>query len=1030
MKLTALALKESRLTLLIVIFAAAAGLVALIRLPRSEDPPFIFRYALIQTYYPGASAERVETLLTRRIEEAVQQVQEVEFINSISRTHASVIIIKLKDEFRRLQPIWDRLRRKIESIRSELPEGIKGPVFDDEFGQVFGIILTIGSKRGNRENMVAAADSLHGELMRLEEVAKVEFIGKSDDYAIVEYDDEQMAEAGFSPLYLKLFLESQNFLAPGGSIKEGSSRVLVAPVDYFESVADIDSLPVVMPDTGETYYLGELMTIERRPSDPPVSLVRTSGVPGIGLAIALTEGGNITKLGREVQAAVQSIEASLPDDVIIEYTAFEPERVESKLRRFFISLIFSLLVVMVILVVSLGMRTGSLIASVIPLVMLTALAMMLILGLDLNQVVLAAFVVVLGILVDNHIVVAERILTLTESGSDPSDAALSATSELFAPLLVAVFCTIAGFLPLFLARSAAAEYASPLFLVVGITLLCSQTFCFTVTPCLAARFMSAQAAASQPQRARIYRNYRSLLLFLLRHRSASLLLLLIVFLAAAYSFRFLPKIFFPPSDRPIFTLAMEFPAGTSIEHTHEAATKFDSFIREEIVNADAAEPGIVTWTTFIGRNAPRFILNHQPRLYSPELAYVLFNVTDIRIIPLLRQRLGAFCRENFPRALVRIRELEAAPAIGFPIKVRVAGKDIEGIFAIVAEIKAKLASLNGVHNINDDWGPKTKSYRIVVDDESAIEAGITHTDIAVAAQSVLTGLPAGSLRGPDREIPIRLRADVPASDALHALSEVNVYSRVKQTSMRLGKIASIDEISGPATILRRDHMRTVTVQADIGEGVIPQDVDRVLEPWMAEQQRDWGPAYQVTLAGEGDQSRMANRSILEQLPWTGFIILLLLVKQMRSFRRTAIIMCAVPMGIVGVVAGLFLTGQPFGFMTLIGMVSLSGIVVNSAIILVDRIRLNTERGGNTPQACIVDASLSRLRPILLTTLTTIGGIMPLYLKGSPIWQPMTVSLIFGLLFSTILVLGFLPVMYAVVFRVRFDEAACREIDVA
>ena len=1030
MKLTRIALQESRLTLTLVLFMLAGGLFALWQLPRSEDPPILFRYAVVQAYFPGASASRVESQVTGRIENALRQIPEIEFINSVSRTHAAGIIIKIHDRYNDLPPIWDKLRRKIDDVRSTLPSGVKQLVFNDEFGEVFGIIVTLagpedqdGGVKFLFEDLQAHARKLRGKLLDLEDVAKVELIGVRKEQIALEYDDMEMAQAGLSAGHLKLFLDSRQSIAPGGTILQGEKRILVETGGEPGSIDDLLNLPFVIPDTGDEFYLGDVVDIRRELASPAVEIMKSSGRLCVGLAISLTDGGNIEKLGREVLAALDRYRSSAPTELVIDTVAFEPDRVTWKVNRFFINLLQSLIIVGVILILTLGLRAGSVIAGVIPMVILAALAVMLVHGDTLNQVALAGFIVVLGILVDNHIVISERILRLRDAGMERLEAALFATRELCGPLLTAFLCTVSGFLPIFLAQSSAGEYASSLFIVVTITLLCSQVYGFTVTPALSLRIFKVKGTGGVTLRERPgYRFYHRLLSAFLRRRAVVLLLAAAVFAISLFCFRLLPKTFFPPSDRPIFSLELEFPAGTAIEHTSEAADILDHFVRDNLMAEDNGENGITNWAMFIGRNAPRFILNHRPRIYIPELAYGLFNVTSVKTIPSMIEQLEEFSRKRFPEARVRILPLEAGPAVGFPVKVRISGEDIAGIFSIVDETKEKLGAISGVRNINDDWGPPLKKIRVLPDQEKAARAGVSVQDLSIALQALLTGLPAADLREEGGPTPLIVRALTENGVTIEDIEAQHVYSRLTGKSVPLSEIAGIEETYERARIRRINHQRTVTVRADLGDGLSPGAIDSELATWLAGKKADWGSEYNVRLAGAGTESIKANRSIMANLPWAGLIITLLLIRQTRSFRRTFIILCAVPMGIIGVVAGLFISGQPFGFMTLVGMISLTGIVVNNAIILIDRIRLNMEEGRLTPQASIVEASLSRLRPILLTTITTIGGILPLYMRGSPIWQPMAAALIFGLLFSTLLVLGILPVLYAVLFKVRYQDS--------
>ncbi len=1022
MKLTEIAIKESRLTLTLVVFVVLGGLIALFNLPRSEDPKIPFRFALVTTIYPGASAERMENLVSSKIEEAVKEVPEVDFVNSLSRNNASGVLIKLKDDYRDLRPIWDRLRRKIERVGNDFPEGVKGPFFNDEYGEVFGIIVTISSRNLPYQEIKNATDALHQRLLGLSQVSKVIELGKREERITITYDDAEMAEAGLSPYHYKANMEAQNVIAPGGGIPQGRERIATEPASDLKSRQAIENLYVAFPEDEDAFGLDELVDVSSGFKDPPDSLLRSSGVPAIGIGISLREGGNIEKLGRQVLEAVDEFSQSTTEGLQFDYVAFEPERVKERVNRFFINLLQSLLIVGIILMVSLGLRTGSVVASMMPLVVLAALCVMLALGLNINLVALAAFIVVLGIMVDTHIVISERIMVLREQGMSALTAATTTTSELYPPLLTATFTTVAGFLPIYVAKSTGGEYVTPLFTIVTITLFCSTLFAFTITPVLSIKFFKIKPDGHKPLRERpIYRLYHKILLSLLPRPILVLTTLAVVFALSIYCFRFIPTIFFPPSDRPIFTVDVEFPSGTVIEHTERTAAKIDQFVQENLLVDQNDGKGITNWVSFIGRNAPRYILNHRTREYNPEYAYFIFNITSTDDFPWLREKLEAFCAENIKDGQYRIRRIEAGPAVGFPIRVHISGENLEGMFGIAEEIKAEMEKLPGVFNVNDNWGSPIKKYRVVIDEEAAGLAGVTHGEIAVALQTYLTGIPVTEIQQGKESIPVIIQSSVEGSDELEKINALNVYSSIYKRSVPLRDVAGMIEVHESANIIRRDFRRTVSVRADVEPGLNPKKVDRALEKFMSQKRSQWGEEFFVRLGGEGTESAKANLSILYNVHWAFFIILLLLVKQTRSFRRTFIILSAVPMGIIGVVFGLLVTRQPFGFTTLIGIVSLTGIVVNNAIILIDRIRINTGKGELCAQECIVEAALNRMRPILLTTITTVGGILPLYLRANPTWQGMAVAIIFGLLFATILVLGIVPILYALLFRVSFKD---------
>ena len=1022
MKLTEIALKETRLAYSLILFVVVGGIVAFLNLPRFEDPRIPFRYAFITTLYPGASVERVESLITQPIEEALSEIPEVEFVNSESRNNGAGIIFKIQDRYDDLQPIWDRIRRKLDRLKSNLPAGTRGPFFNDEFGEVFGTMIAVTGKGVALSQIRQQTMALRERLLHLNEVSKVLLIGDREERIVVEYDGDDMADLGLSPMHLQSFLEAQNAIAPGGAVQEGEREVSVEARSDLTSAEAIADIQVLLPDEDDAYALWELLDVRRELVDPPMSVVRSSGLPGLLLAISLREGGNIEKLGREVEAAVADFSAQAASPLNFDFVAFEPSRVTVRVNRFFFNLLQSLVIVMLILMLALGLRSGSVVASMMPLVVLATLVMMLGMDLNINLVALAAFIVVLGIMVDNHIVISERVLSLREEGVSARDAALGSTSQLYAPLVTASATTISGFLPIYLADSSSGEYVRPLFGVVTIALICSTVFAFTVTPLLSIRlFRVDPEGTGSTFRKRLQGTYEKILRTLLPRPWLVLSAFLILFVGAFCSLRLIPAEFFPPSDRPIFILELEFPSSTSIATTEAAMAKVENYVAENFSTGSSDTPGILNWVAFAGRSAPRFVLNHRTREYSPEYAYILFNIESKESIPFFREKLEGFCRGQFPSAQVRVHSIEAGPAIGFPIRVHVSGDQIDGMFQIARQIEDQLATIPGVYNIGDDWGPPVKKYHVVIDEEAAGLAGVTRGEVALALQTFLTGIPATDMRAGREVIPIVVKSNLKRESDLEKIRSLPVYSNFTKESVPLGRVASIDEVAQSANIIRRDFRRTVTVRADVEEGTNYRDVDREIAAFIDAKESTWGHDYYVRLGGEGTESAKANRSILVNVPWAIFLILLLLIRQTRSIRRSVIVMSAVPMGLLGVVFGLLVTRLPFGFTTLVGIVSLTGIVVNNAIILLDRIRLNEIEAALSPQQCIVEACLNRLRPILLTTLTTIGGIFPLYLRGNPTWQGMAVAIIFGLFVATILVLLVMPVLYAILFRVPFRD---------
>ena len=1064
MDLTRTAIEKSRVTAVVLLVVIGGGLWSWHGMSRAEDPPMIFRRAVILTWFPGASPTRVERLITDKVEAAVQQLPEIDFVTSRSKTGVSLVILEIRTTFDDMQPIWENLRRKVAAIAPELPAGVIGPTVDDEVGEVFGIIVTVTGDGYSYAEVETVAAEVRDELLRVESVAKVEVFGAQEEQIFVDYDNARLAEVGLAPLQLRAILESANMIMPGGSLGTGAGeRIVVEPTGNFESILDLRRTVVTLPGRSETMYLEDLATISRGYLDPPQGRVFTSGAPALALAISMRDGGNVVALGAEVERELERLQAAYPIGVEFDVVRFQPEVIDDLVRSFAGSLVQAVGIVVAVLLVVLGLRTGLVVASLVPAAFVTSLFVMALLDIGLDQISLAALIIALGMVVDNAIVMAESIVVLLDAGRRPIEAAVDAARELRIPLLSASLTTAAAFLPIFLAESTTGQYTAPLFKVVTITLLSSWILTLTLTPLLCARFLRrgtrveplgkgfgreevdaflrmSQTSAGEFYEGRLYRGYRALLLMGLRHRVAALAALAVLFGAAVVGARSVPTIFFPPSDLAIFTAEYELPAGSSIERTTFVVEEVDRFIAREL-RADARRPpagpvaaglvggtssgvrseGITNWVTFVGDGGPRFYLSHIPEPHSPDYAFSILNATSrAAITGDLIPRLEAFCRERFPDLDVTLKPLQIGTPITAPVEVRVSGSDDELLFDIAAGVKARLRATPGARNVTDDWGPRSKKLVVEVDQLRARRAGVSSQDVAISLQTALSGLETTQYRENDAVVPVMLRSTMANRADMAQLENLNVHAQATGRTVPLLQVADTQVVWEPSTVRRRNRIRTVTVAADVEPGMTPTDVVTALRPWLDEQQAEWPIGFRYEFGGEEEGAIQANRSILEKLPVGAVIILLLLVGQFNSLRRTAIILLTIPLGFIGVVVGLLVAQSHFGFMALLGNVALAGIVINNAIVLIDRIGIEMQSGLD-PQRAIIGAVQRRLRPILLTTATTVAGLLPLWLAGGAMWEPMAVAIIFGLIFGTVLTLGVVPILYSLLFGHRFDQ---------
>ncbi len=1045
--LTLAAIRRDRLTAVLLVFAVGGGLAAYQSLPRAQDPDVTVREAGVVTLLPGASPERMELLITDPIEAAIQEIPAVDYVTSRSRTGVSVVRLRVRDEFMDMRPIWDTLRRKVEAAAPALPDGVIGPRVEDEFDSIFGIIVALTGDGYSYAEIEDVADAVRDQLLRMDDIARVDVLGAQAERIFVDYEPARLAELGVSPLQFRALLESVNIVIPGGEVHTDVERIALEPTGDFESLDDLRRTVVTLPGRSDLVALQDLASISRGYEDPPADRVYASGTPALALAIVTRDEGDVIALGDRVRTELARLQAAYPIGIEFDIVWFQPQEVDTQVSTFIDNLLLAVGIVVGVLLLFMGLRSGLVVASLVPVTIVVALLVMAVFGIGIDQVSLAALTIALGMLVDNAIVMTESIVVQMKVGWRPLSAAVNSARELRMPLLVASLTTAAAFLPIFLAQSATGEYTSALFTVVAITLLTSWILTLTMTPLLCVRFLARgqardgggdagltdaadflaleraeQTSAGEVYDGRFYRLYRTVLLAGLRHRTVALSGLAVVFLVALYAFRFVPVAFFPPSNQATFTAEYELPAGTSVHRTMEVVEEIDRFVAGALRADGAGAPGVSNWITFVGSGGPRFHVGHRPELSSGEYAFAILNATSRpAITEVLIPRLEAFCRERFPDLRVTLRTLRVGQPFESPVEVRLAGRDQEALFDAVADVKARLLAVPGARNVMDDRGARSKKLAIDVDQSRARLAGVTNQDVAISLRTALSGLEATQYRAEGAVIPVTLRSTAggggPDPTALDGLI---VHAQATGHAVPLLQVADPEIVWEPSTLLRRNRVRTVTVSSDVATGVTATEVVAQLRPWLDEQQAGWPPGTHYEIGGEVELSALANRSIIEKLPIGALIITLLLVGQFNSIRRAAIILLTIPLGLVGVVAGLLVTGLPFGFMALLGTVSLAGIVVNNAIVIIDRIRIESDRYGLDPRRALVGAAQRRFRPILLTTVTTVAGLVPLWVGGGPLWAPMAVAIIFGLLFAGVLTLGAVPVLYAAFFGIRFD----------
>ena len=1032
MNLTSITLKNTRIAIIVLFIIAIVGISNYFDLSRDSMPPYTVRIASVVTRFPGASPQKVESLVTDKLEEAIREMTEVKTIESESRTGLSVITVKLKDYVNGddLQPIWDELKDKVNEVRPLLPPNIMGPIVKDkDIGTVFGIILGVASDGVPYNVMEDYADEIRNKLLLLPDAAKVKYGGIQEERIIIEFDDQQLSRYGLNVGKLKGIISSTNILYPGGEINVGKKRIILEPTGSYESIEDLKKT-LIPTNTGSTIFLGDITEIYQDYIYPKEKIVKYNGKDAISLFISLKKGANIVRLGDDVQRLIPEINAELPLGIELVRMASQDEIVNKQVNNFLISLLQSVIIVLAVMLFFLGFRTGSLVATLVPMVILSTFFFMNLFDLGLNKVSLAALIISLGLFVDNGIVMAESILISVQKGKSIFNAAVESCRILIIPLLISTLTTSAAFLSFALAETPMGEMASPLFSVVTISLLSSWVLTFTFIPLLALVIIKVQKNSNEEPKIsfvdrmmdKINAWYNKILLRVLK--KAQIPFILIIFGMFALSLVFMPMLPFklvPDSDRNLVTVDVKFPTGTQMDITEAAIADIEKYILDSLVVTQEKAPGVLDFSSFIGEGPEPYDLGYFKNEANSSYAHMLLNTTGDLDNDYVIAKLDKYCFDNFPDADIRVNRLTGAGAAGTPVEIRISGKDPDELAIISKALKEQLVNIPGTKNITDDWGPKIKKLNVKIDEYKAQRAGFTNKDIAMALNAGLSGIKVDDYRESDKSIPIYMKVKNSDEYDIKTIESYNIFSPMTHQNIPLSQIAEVTVDWQFSKMIRKDLRKTMTVGTYLEAGYNAKDIFTAITPWLDEQKVNWSDGYKYEFGGEDEDTNDNLGAIVDWLPLSFGIILILLVLQFNSIRKSIIVYSTIPLGIIGVVLGWYIGGSFVSFFGILGVIALAGIVINNAIILIDRIAGEQEESpGMTEQEAILKAANHKFRPVILTTLTTSLGMLPLLMSGGLLWQPLSLAIIFGLTFGTIIILLYVPVLYAVLFRVKFE----------
>jgi multidrug efflux pump len=1009
------ALRNRQIVLFLMLLLAIVGAVSYTKLGQSEDPPFTFKAMVIRTNWPGASAEEVALQVTDRIEKKLMETGEYERIVSFSRSGESQVTFMARDSMHSAQipDLWYQVRKKISDIRHTLPPGIQGPFFNDEFGTTFGNIYALTGKGFDYAVLKDYADRVQIQLQRVKDVGKIELLGLQDEKIWIELSNVKLATLGLRLEAVQQALEDQNAVSAAGFFETPSERIQLRVTGRFQTVDEIKNFPIRVGD--RTFRISDVAEVFRGFNDPPAPRMRFMGEDAIGLAVAMKDGGDILVLGHALEAEFARVQKSLPAGMQLSKVSDQPAAVKTGVGEFVQVLAEALGIVLLVSFFSLGMRTGMVVALAIPLVLAMTFTCMYYLGIGLHKISLGALVLALGLLVDDAIIAVEMMAIKMEQGYDRLKAASFAWTSTAFPMLTGTLITAAGFLPIATAQSGTGEYTRSIFQVVTIALLASWVAAVVFVPYLGERLLpdlakihaaKHGAGAPDPYGTPFYQRVRHMVGWCVRRRKTVLVLTFGLFVLSVLMFRFVPQQFFPASGRLELMVDLKLAEGASLSNTAEQVKRLEQMLKDH--------PGIDNYVAYVGTGSPRFYLPLDQQLPAASFAQFVVLAKTIEDREVLRTWLIESLNQQFPTLRSRVTRLENGPPVGYPVQFRVTGEHIEEVRALARKVAAKVSENPHVVNVHLDWEEPSKVVNLNVDQDRARALGVSTADLSRFLQSSLTGSSVSQYREDDELIEILLRGTPHERTDLASLPSLAIPTS-NGASVALSQVATLEYGFEEGIIWHRNRLPTVTVRADIYGKEQPATLVQQIMPTLEGVRAELPDGYLLEVGGTVEDSVRGQDSVNAGVPLFIVVVLTLLMLQLRSFSRTAMVFLTAPLGLIGVTLFLIVFNQPFGFVAMLGTIALSGMIMRNSVILVDQIEQDIAAGLDQWQA-IIEATVRRFRPIVLTALAAVLAMIPL--SRSVFFGPMAVAIMGGLIVATALTLLFLPALYAAWFRVR------------
>ncbi|MHA6908650.1 efflux RND transporter permease subunit [Ralstonia pseudosolanacearum] len=1021
------ALEHQPLTRFLLVALLLGGIFAYTQLGQDEDPPFTFRAMVVQAFWPGATAEQMSRQVTDKIEKALQEVPYAWKIRSYSKPGETLVTFQLADTSptKDTQQLWYTVRKKVGDIASSLPTGVRGPYFNDDFGDVYGSIYALSADGFTYRQLDDYADAIRQQLLRVPNVAKVTLLGDQDEKIYIEFQQAKFAQMGLDINSIANQIAQQNNIGPSGVLVTPTDNVQIRLSGQFSDIRDLENLSLRGPGGTSNIRLGDIATVRHGYIDPPRAKMRFNGKEVIGLGISMAKGGDIIQLGKDLRATVERIRAKLPVGIEMQQVQDQPQSVQHSVGEFVHVLIEAVVIVLAVSFLSLGLHTkprlridvwpGLVVGLTIPLVLAVTFLFMNIFDIGLHKISLGALIIALGLLVDDAIIAVEMMVRKLEEGFSKMEAATFAYTSTAMPMLTGTLITATGFLPVGLARSTVGEYTFGIFAVTALALVLSWVAAVVFVPYLGYLLLHTKSHVGDGGHHELfdtpfYNRFRGWVNWCVEYRKTVIVITLAAFVLGVFGFKYVEKQFFPDSSRPELMVELWLPEGASFSQTEAEAKRFEALIRQQ--------KSVESVAFFIGSGAPRFYLPLDQILPQTNVAQAIVMPTSLETRESVRQEIIGLLKSQFPQLRGRVKLLPNGPPVPYPVQFRVMGPDIGGVRKIADQVKAIMQANPNTLGVNDNWNENVKLLRLDIDQDKARALGVTTGSIAQVTQTVMSGAPIAQYRDGDKLLDIVMRPQERERNTLDALQNVQVPTASGRV-VPLTQVARVGFAWEPGVIWRENRDYGITVQSDVVDGVQGPTVTAQISPLLDKIRADLPPDYQIKIAGAEEESANAGASIAAQMPLCIFIIFTLLMLQLHSFSRSVMVFLTGPLGLIGAAATLLLLRAPMGFVAQLGITALIGMIIRNSVILVDQIEQDVATGVPTWTA-IVEAAVRRFRPIILTAAAAVLAMIPL--SRSVFWGPMAAAIMGGLIVATVLTLLFLPALYAAWFRVKRPEA--------